>query len=417
MIQPFSIMGNQFVSGGLILMLTGAVMGLLRQLPSQFYGKVKDYFTITLTISEIDPLFEWTKIWLDSLPYAKKARNISCSLERDSEQEFNPNSRTLFTPAIGSHFFRHNGRLIWLDRSKPEAASPAGGRAGSGRQLPSLETIHLTLLGTKQEPARALIREIITLASANQKQQIRGFLSGGGWWRRLPTFQPRLLETVDVPADDLDRVVSTIDRFLNSRAQYVARGIPYHLNFLFAGLPGTGKTSLASALCGRFGLHLHLLNLAGPHMNDDSLVDLMLSMPQRSILLMEDVDALVPDRKTRPAKHSAQPVASADDDEPSGVTLSGLLNCMDGLTAPEGVVIIMTTNHPELLDPALLRPGRVDVRIDFREATKEQLEKMCQRLYPDYLQKHNVDWMTNQGFTTAQAQATILSTAQSEERD
>lgn len=401
-----NLLNNQFLGGGLVLMVTGAVMALLRNIPKTVYGWLNHRFTVSLTILDGDPLFEWTKLWLDSLPYSKRARSLSCSLYREADEDFSTESRAVFAPAYGSHFFRHGKLFIWLERGKPEAAP-----TNTIHKTP--ETITLTVLTTKQSVVRDLVKEIMHSARVLEQQRVRGYISGCGWWRRLSTFAPRKLATVDVPQDDETRITSAIEEFLQSRSLYVERGIPYHLNFLFAGLPGTGKTSLASALCGHFGLNLHILNIAGPGMNDDRLVELMLSLPQKSMLLLEDVDAVVPEARQKPRPVENQPSApgelgKANADEAQGITLSGLLNCMDGLTAPDGAIIVMTTNHPKMLDDALLRPGRVDFRVNFGPATREQIERMCNRLHPNRKLNGEVDSMLIQKFTTAQVQAQLL---------
>jgi len=311
----------------------------------------------------------------------------------------------LFAPAYGRHFFMHNRRLVWLEYTKPEPANASSGATG-GNKNP--EAIKLTILGTDQAAVRQLIREIADFAAADEKRRVRGYISTGGWWRRLSQFAPREIETVYLPATDERAISEAIECFLKSRKLYSERGIPYHLNFLFAGTPGTGKTSLASALCGHFGLNLHLLNIGGPGMNDDRLVELMLSVSRRSMILMEDVDALVPERETRPRPVSQPATSGETRAEAQGVTLSGLLNCMDGITAPDGVVIVMTTNHPELIDHALLRPGRVDIRVNFGPATREQIERMCARLLPTQKLNGAVETMLTRGMTTAEVQAELL---------
>jgi chaperone BCS1 len=64
------------------------------------------------------------------------------------------------------------------------------------------------------------------------------------------------------------------------------------------------------------------------------------------------------------------------------VTLSGLLNVLDGFSAPENVLFVMTTNHFEVLDPALLRPGRIDYRLYMGEASEQQKVELYRRFFP-----------------------------------
>jgi len=65
----------------------------------------------------------------------------------------------------------------------------------------------------------------------------------------------------------------------------------------------------------------------------------------------------------------------------SSITLSGFLNALDGVVASEERIVFMTTNHPERLDPALIRPGRVDVKEYLGYASPYQIQQMYLRFY------------------------------------
>jgi len=69
----------------------------------------------------------------------------------------------------------------------------------------------------------------------------------------------------------------------------------------------------------------------------------------------------------------------------SGITHSGFLNAIDGVTNSDGRIIVMTTNHKESLDPALIRPGRVDFQREFGDASDDQICGIFIRFFPDAL--------------------------------
>ena len=114
------------------------------------------------------------------------------------------------------------------------------------------------------------------------------------------------------------------------------------------------------------------MNIGEPNLTDDRLAYLMNNIPERTILLLEDIDAAFNSR-----------TQSTDKGYQSGVTFSGLLNALDGVASAEEVITFMTTNHPERLDPALLRPGRIDMKILIDNASDYQVEQMFLRFYGD----------------------------------
>ncbi|MCL4140772.1 UNVERIFIED_CONTAM: hypothetical protein GTU68_008904 [Idotea baltica] len=97
---------------------------------------------------------------------------------------------------------------------------------------------------------------------------------------------------------------------------------------------------------------------------------------QNSLILLEDIDAAFVSREdSRQVKTAYEGL--------SRLTFSGLLNCLDGVASTEARIVFMTTNYPERLDPALIRPGRVDVMEFIGYCTQSQLQAMFNRFYPD----------------------------------
>lgn len=190
-----------------------------------------------------------------------------------------------------------------------------------------------------------------------------------GSWKSCEEIPMRTMESVVLSVEQEDRLVSDMAQFLDAEDEYAKRCIPWKRGYLFTGEAGTGKTSAAKALANHFGLDIWYLPL-GDVTSGSNLIDLVSSVAPRSMLLIEDIDVF----------H----VARQRDDEDQ-ISLSDLLNALDGVTSPWGLITVLTTNHPEVLDDALTRPGRVDVREHFGLAANEQIEGLLRWFYPEWL--------------------------------
>jgi chaperone BCS1 len=137
---------------------------------------------------------------------------------------------------------------------------------------------------------------------------------------------------------------------------------------LVKGTPGSGKSSLIHAIAGELALDVYVVSLSASWVNDSSLTSLLGRIPARSILLLEDIDAAFTRSTSRDGDSSGTPDASKttigpekkeESDKASTdtntLTLSGLLNSLDGMQASESRILFCTTNHLERLDPALSR--------------------------------------------------------------
>ena len=153
-------------------------------------------------------------------------------------------------------------------------------------------------------------------------------------------------------------------------------------------MTGTGKTSMSLALAGHFKLDLYLLNLSSFKKGDSGLSTIFETLPPKCIVLLEDIDSAGVQReniRTDVGKKKRKSKRGVDDDEDgesrSTVTLSGLLNAIDGVTSQEGRILLMTTNDPEALDDAMIRPGRIDMQVFFGPVSQAVAEQIFVRMY------------------------------------
>lgn len=137
-------------------------------------------------------------------------------------------------------------------------------------------------------------------------------------------------------------------------------------------------------------------------MDDTVLNQLILDLPEKCVALMEDIDAAFRPGFTRGLPRQSQSQAANGDNDPSvqqskgeesgcRVTLSGLLNALDGVGAQEGRILYATTNCYDALDPALCRPGRMDVHMEFKLASKYQVRRLFERFYMSPVSEDNDD--------------------------
>lgn len=192
-----------------------------------------------------------------------------------------------------------------------------------------------------------------------------------GFWQRVSRVVARPVSSVVLPEETSSMIVDDMEEFLSDETAgfYQQHGIPYKRSYLFYGVPGAGKTSMIQALAGKFGRNVCYLSPTHPELDDDSLKSAIERVPENAVVILEDVDALF-------GKHREKKISS------SPLTFSGLLNALDGVGNHSGVIFILTTNFKDQLDAALIRDGRVDVRIKFDYCTPDQMEKMFETYFP-----------------------------------
>eukprot|EP00457_Paulinella_chromatophora_P006322 gb/GEZN01006340.1/.p1 GENE.gb/GEZN01006340.1/~~gb/GEZN01006340.1/.p1 ORF type:complete len:446 (-),score=44.22 gb/GEZN01006340.1/:312-1649(-) len=320
------------------------------------------YFTVSLEIPSKDRSYQWVLQWISK--HKIRTHHLGVETQFKQSESGHVSTRFDFVPSPGQHWITYRGNFIRVLRSRNENMIDL--QSGS-----PWETVQLTAVGRNPKIFTDLLGEARQEALQREEGKTIIYSSMGPEWR--PFGRPRRrrpLDSVILDSGISEKIISDVGEFANSSKWYLDRGIPYRRGYLLHGPPGCGKSSFITALAGQLEYNICILNLFERGLTDDKLNALFAVTPPRSIILLEDIDAAFVQRDAKQNNF--------------GVTFSGLLNTLDGVASTEERIVFMTTNHVDRLDPALLRPGRVDVQLEVSYATPHQVAKMFRRFYPDH---------------------------------
>ncbi|PKA46523.1 26S protease regulatory subunit 6B like [Apostasia shenzhenica] len=172
-------------------------------------------------------------------------------------------------------------------------------------------------------------------------------------WRSAAFTHPATLDTLAMEQDLKNRVRADLESFLKGRAYYARLGRVWKRSYLLYGPPGTGKSSFVAAMARLLCFDVYDLDLSQVP-NGGDLRSLLLDTTPRSLILVEDLDRYLAADGASSSDHAAR--------------LTAMLNFMDGVFSccgEERVMVFTATGGKDALDPAVLRPGRLDVHIQF----------------------------------------------------
>lgn len=401
------------------------------------YGHVAELFRTycmsSVSVESDDEIWEHVMDWLGEQKVCKENTSLMAKTghytwdtdDVDEHRLFDPDPSKLlnfsnwdsklppkYQPYFGKHGFWHRGTYFVLNRE----TKPMMRQSGWGSIVRDEETIKLSCIGRSTQPIKQLIQECQdryfskkTSRTDVRRPARKEARAMGRAWIRVAKRPSRPMDTVVLDHDQKEKVLADINEYLHpsSPRWYANRGIPYRRGYLFHGKPGTGKTSLSFAIAGIFGLDIYCISLLEPTLTEEDLGMLFNHLPRRCVVLLEDIDSAGLVRRDEAPKSSTQDDNEAKEgegkigteiakafksvqdqskakDKTQGISLSGLLNAIDGVASHEGRVLLLTTNFVEKLDDALIRPGRVDMTVAFTLASRNQIRQLFIRMYsPD----------------------------------
>ena len=213
--------------------------------------------------------------------------------------------------------------------------------------------------------------------------------------------------------DVAEYIIRYIDDMLTDSDKYSKFGIPQKIGFLFYGVPGTGKTSTAYAIASKFGRDVYNLNI---NTSKAQLLEQARTIPNESIVCINDIDILDISNSRKQSKNTNKtentlPEEKNNNDKkkcPENASLIDLLEILDGYHFFKKCIIIMTTNHIEKLDCALIRPGRIDHKIEYKLASHYQINQIMNYCYGITLGEEDLAKIPDNTISTSELINTII---------
>ncbi len=376
---------NQFLSAGVILGGITSVLIYFKKIPANIWSRIVRLIKFNITIEERTSgmLFEYLENWIrDNL--SKSYRNVDAAYYSDNDNESNSLEKREDAPPISScyptmttpqkiifkqrddffYLFR-SGRLIKISKNKEKL------QGVHNIQNLFYDTYTINSVFAKSA-IQKFLQEVVDYNISLQKikKTINIFTNSSRYIEKINEIMYRNIDSVYINPILKNNLVSDIKKFILSKDWYLEKGIKYKRSYLFYGSPGNGKTSMVIALATLLKKDINFINLID-FQNDSDLIYCF--SKAKGIVVVEDIDRFLKNTKIK-------------------ISLSGLLNVVEGIYSPEGNIYIFTTNHIDKIDEALKRNGRMDMWIEFEIPNKEIVESYLSGFYKNDI---NIDFPYN----------------------
>ncbi|ETW78832.1 AAA ATPase [Heterobasidion irregulare TC 32-1] len=399
-LSPLMGSGNSLQDTLKLVVIGGTVETARRASVSAWSGFVDSFF-LTAHFSQEDYPYDWLMHWLSKQPAWGRSREFEITtrtigrngltqsttgdleeeeVDGDEDDELVHGRRkrkVAFMPSLDTtHTIYYRGHWLRITRTK------------RFQEYGHYSALKISVVARNNDILKRLVLEAKREYEKDAEHRVHIFMADTtyGCWRWNGARQKRPMSSIVLEPAVKEMLLADCKDFLRSEDWYAERGIPFRRGYLLHGVPGSGKTSLIHSMAGELGLDIYVVSLSSKGMSDNTLTTLMGNVPSRCILLLEDLDAAFTRSVSRDSTSTGAPAATAktatETNDGSTLSLSGLLNSLDGVAAAEGRLLFATTNHIERLDPALSRPGRMDVWVNFKNATRWQAEGIFKCFFP-----------------------------------
>ncbi len=342
---------NQFFSAAA---LTSVLMGLayqLKSVPIRIWSRIERYLTYHVFVAEEDFIMRALDTYIADF-HTEKLRHVEVSSIGMDVKSAHDNDFI--------HIWYKRRRIrISKSREKLENASTNHNRYARSYTVGGIlakkaitDLIETAMNHTKDMDRKKLL----------EKKEVQIFAVRHGDWD-YQGFDPNLKNFNKLHLERKEEIIADLEKFKANEDLYKRMAIPFKRGYLFYGPPGNGKSSLAIAIADYMKYNIYILDISDVT-SSAGFMRAFRQIPSHSVVVLEDIDTLYKNRDTEdPDKKAVK------------VPLSTLLNALSGIGQKQHIITVITTNHIEQLDAALIREGRCDFKMEITNPSKEIVEE------------------------------------------
>lgn len=369
---------NQFFSAAALSGVLMSTLYTLKSVPRMVWSRIYRRIIFRTFIAEEDAMCGNLDIFIHQ-KYPTRLRNVEVITNKDDITMSHDNDFIHI-------WYKRRRILISKNREKLENANSSHNRYVKSYSISGIwaKSAILALLNEVRIYAKKYQEE-----EAARRKTINTYVLDYSEWNRVRN--PGSLKTFDsIFLKEKRLLIEDLEKFCKSEETYKRLQIPFRRGYLFYGEPGNGKSTLAAAIAEYMKYDIYLLDVS-TITSGSQFARAFKNIPDNSVIVLEDIDTIFKNRKTK----------TKDGEEFSNerVSLTTLLNALSGVSQKQNIITVITTNHIESLDDALIREGRCDFKLEINNPTQEIVEEYLSTAFREPIKLNRY---TNRSFVKIQ---------------